>query len=107
MESDRMPAAISDKSVPFRWPSGWNDPRLLDLLKDAPIECLLHAPEAIATAARSRGMTAIEREQAPSSVQFLPDPLWPGIRASRQRGAAESGPTGPPWVNANGWNIRR
>ncbi|MBI2685818.1 MAG: hypothetical protein HYX27_05850 [Acidobacteria bacterium] len=31
---------------------------------------------------------------------------WPSVRMNRQGAAAESGPTGAPWVNANGWLVR-
>jgi hypothetical protein len=31
---------------------------------------------------------------------------WPGIRLSRERGAADAGPTGAPWIDANYWRVQ-
>ncbi len=96
-----------DKSVPLRWPAAWNDPALLDVLKGSPVNCILDAPKAVADAARTRGLQAPSRAELASSIQFLADPQWPGVRARRGGGAgADAGPTGAPWVDANGWSIR-
>lgn len=44
-------------------------------------------------------MPALQGAQIPKRA------LWPGVRVSAN-GASEAGPTGAPWVNANGWLIR-
>lgn len=101
-----MSNEVSEKTIPFRWPSAWTDARLLDKLKDSPVNCLIDAPEAVGYAARSNGLTTLTREQAAKSRLFLPDPQWPGIRPRKENDGADSGPTGAPWVDANVWNIR-
>ncbi len=106
MQPDTMPSSLSERSIPLRWPAMWSDPRLVSLLKGSPIDCVLGSPPAIAAEARGQGMVALTRDEAASAVQFLPRPLWPGVRASRKVDATESGPTGGAWVNANGWAIR-
>jgi hypothetical protein len=101
-----MSIAVSERSIPIRWPSAWSDARLLEILKDSPVNCLIDAPEAIATAARSTGLAAVSRAEAAKEVYFLPDPQWPGIRPRSHTDGADSGPTGAPWVDANVWSIR-
>ncbi len=101
-----MSNPVSERSIPFRWPSAWTGPEMLDLLKSSPIDCLLDAPSDVAEAARARGLTAVTHDQASSSVHFLPDPQWPGIRAARKQDSGDAGPTGSPWVDANVWAIR-
>jgi len=70
--------------LPLRWqgklPAG-------DL---APLNCLFGGGD---------GMPVLQGARIPKRA------LWPGVRVSGN-GAAEAGPTGAPWVNANGWLIR-
>lgn len=40
-----------------------------------------------------------------AGAQVLERAQWPSVRQA-ERGAAEAGPTGAPWLNANGWLIR-
>ena len=47
----------------------------------------------------------IGKDEAAQSVQFLADPVWPSIRAAKHADGAAAGPTGAPWVDANGWSI--
>jgi hypothetical protein len=101
-----MPSPLSEHSIPFRWPTAWADARHLSLLKGSPVDCVLEAPNVVAEAARAQGMLAVTRDEAAQAMQFLPRPVWPGIRVSRQRNATEAGPTGAAWVNANGWAIQ-
>jgi hypothetical protein len=72
-------------SLPLRWtgalPAG-------DL---APLNCLYGG---------GAGMPALTGAQIPKGAQ------WPSVRVNK-RGGAEAGPTGAPWLNANGWLIRR
>lgn len=76
-----MPSTIP---LPLRWsgelPAG-------DL---APLNCLYGG---------GAGMPALEGAQIPKRA------LWPGLGMGGS-GRAQAGPTGAPWVNANGWLIR-
>ncbi len=47
-----------------------------------------------------------ERGGVPEGVAFITGE-WPGVRAARQAGSADAGPTGKPWVNANGWRVQQ
>ncbi|MFN0105105.1 MAG: hypothetical protein ACKV2U_23845 [Bryobacteraceae bacterium] len=75
--------------LPLRWsgalPAG-------DL---APLNCLYGGGEGLPV------LTADDLK----GVQIPKRALWPSVRVS-VNGAAEAGPTGAPWVNANGWLIR-
>ena len=70
--------------LPLRWPG------TLPAGDLAPLNCLYGG---------GAGMPVLQGAQIPKRA------LWPGVRISRN-GAAEAGPTGAPWVNANGWLIR-
>jgi hypothetical protein len=61
----------------------------------APLNCLYGGGE---------GMPVLTAEDL-QGVQIPKDALWPSVRVNR-RGGEEAGPTGLPWVNANGWQIR-
>jgi hypothetical protein len=41
----------------------------------------------------------------PSEVTVI-EGEWPGIRLSNERGAADAGPTGAPWIDANYWRVQ-
>jgi len=70
--------------LPLRWsgalPAG-------DL---APVNCLYGG---------GSGLPPLEGAHIPKRAQ------WPSVRVNN-KGAAEAGPTGAPWLNANGWVIR-
>lgn len=52
-------------------------------------------------------LNALVQEGVPvPGVQIPKSAQWPSVRVNRRGQAAESGPTGAPWVNANGWLIR-
>jgi len=76
-----MPSSIP---LPLRWSGALPEGDL------APLNCLYGGGE---------GMPVLQGAQIPKRA------LWPAVRVSRN-GAAEAGPTGVPWVNANGWLIR-
>ena len=77
-----MPQSIP---LPLRWsgalPAG-------DL---APLNCLQGG---------GAGLPPLQGAQIPKGAQ------WPSVRVNK-RGGAEAGPTGAPWLNANGWLIRK
>lgn len=99
-------SSYSERSVPFRWPAAWNEPRLLEIVKSGPINCVVDAPSAIASAAAASGLTAMSREELAAEAHFVADPKWPGIRPAKKKDGADAGPTGAPWVDANGWAIQ-
>jgi len=91
--------------IPFRWPADWRDPSKLDLLENTPYNCALipaDAPEEIQTALHNRGLTVVSDKNAPATV--LPDPRWPQIQTGAH-GKIDAGPTGNPWMDANGFAI--
>ena len=90
----------------MRWPAAWKT-EALGLLKNTPINCLLmengadHGP--VAEQARRDGLAVAARQ--PMGVT-LTDGEWPGIRIETRRGGVGAGPTGPPWLDSNGWRAR-
>ncbi len=60
-----------------------------------------------AAAARSLGLAGVVGEAAPAvtGLAAIADADWPSVRVS-ESGSTESGPTGYPWVDANGWRIQ-
>lgn len=76
-----MPAALR----PIRWPASTPEA----LRKETPFNYAVGPDGNV-----PKGTSLIEGE-------------WPGVRAGRQSGAAEAGPTGKLWVNANGWRVQQ
>ena len=97
---------MSVDPTPLRWPAAWKDPGMLSLLQATPIRHLFIDVPAVAEQARRSGFTVVEPTAPPAGVAIVKG-LWPGIRLSRAGGdRAAAGPTGEPWVDANGWRIR-
>ena len=94
--------------TPMRWPAAWTDPTLLELLKDSAINCLL-APDKIRDTlkpvAAKINITVIPANAAPAGVTLVKG-VWAGIRMASRSADADAGPTGAPWVDANGWRIQ-
>lgn len=101
-----MPISDPRTIVPIRWPAAWKSEAQLALLAGTPVNCVIDATAAVATAARAKGLTAITKDEAASSVAFVPDAVWPSVKMARRGEGADSGPTGAPWVDANGWSIQ-
>jgi hypothetical protein len=106
--------------IPFEWPAAWQDAALLKLLEPGPLNCILFAPDAPAelrAAAEQRFACpagVVWRKAAevnwpePGEVIAIGDAVWPDL-AFKSRGNAdgmEAGPTGAPWLDANGWLIQ-
>ncbi len=106
--------------IPFRWPVAWNETGF-DVLRGSPVNCIIFeesAPAGLRDIAKQKGFAI------PDNVEFAPlgdqlwksskpvlaisNAIWPGIRATKKKAdeAAEAGPTGAPWVNANGWTLQ-
>lgn len=92
----------------MRWPVTWKDPAALGLLKGAAIDCLLMEKglEPVAAAARQMGLTVVDPAAPPEGIRIVKGD-WPGIRLPQGAGGhGGAGPTGVPWVDANGWKVR-
>ena len=93
--------------TPLRWPSEpeWQRPEALSVLEGSPINCIVlsSADSALQEAASRRGVQAVT--SPPATV--LSERVWPGVQRSlRGSVTSDSGPTGPPWVDSNGWAIQ-
>jgi hypothetical protein len=114
-----MPAA---DLVPMEWPSEWRTPALLKLLDSAPVNCLLldkGAPPDLRAAAQARQLECppplpwrswkeIDWNQK-TGPACISDGVWPELSMKGNDAAQDStgsGPTGAPWLDANGWLIR-
>ena len=102
--------------VPFQWPAAWTDPGLLRFVEGTPVNCLLleEAQAEVREAAQARGFVCPPpvRWQAwrelnwasPGPLAAIGDGFWPEL--SQKGGDSEqAGPTGAPWLDANGWLI--
>ncbi|MFN7924237.1 MAG: hypothetical protein U0Q16_29315 [Bryobacteraceae bacterium] len=89
---------MSAELLPLRWPDGWDDWKLLD---STPFNCVLVQGTQAGAPVRD-GLRVLT--QAPREVQVVKG-AWPRVRSARDGGAAGAGPTGRPWVDANGWRI--
>jgi len=88
--------------VPFELPPDWNRPENLAPLDGAPFNCVLFpegAAPSIAAAASAKGWQAYPLKQAPVKIR---EGVWPGLRLN-QSTSESAGPTGTPWLDANGW----
>jgi hypothetical protein len=91
----------------MHWPgeAQWDTPEALSVLTGTPINCLVAAKPSpkLKELAAARGLAAVTADEAKSRGVVVPgDTVWPGVKLGR-RGEAESAPTGPPWVDSNGW----
>ena len=94
----------------MRWPAAWTDTSALDLIKGSAIDYLLIEKgaqfESVRTQARQAGLQVGAPDETPSGVTLVKG-QWPGVRAARgDAGRVSAGPTGDPWVDSNGWQIR-
>jgi hypothetical protein len=97
--------------TPMRWPDGWKDPSALSLLKGAAIDYLLVGKAddlgAVRDRARQDGLHVVDPEAPPKGIAIIKGE-WPGVKMVRGGAAdASGGPTGIPWVDSNGWSVRR
>ncbi|HZT39184.1 MAG TPA: hypothetical protein VFA28_14930 [Bryobacteraceae bacterium] len=108
--------------APLRWPLSWTDAGMLDLISGCRINCLLferadEAPQIRAAAERAGIHVALMSEVAAAalsdlrwnseaSIVAVTDARWPGVRLRKGERAANAGPTGAAWIDANGWLAR-
>lgn len=89
--------------TPFRWPSSWHDPAKIGAVIDTPFNCAVGddiTPEVV-SAMRAKGIATTTLKAAPVTV--VQEPRWPQVQLGSH--GSESGPTGTPWVDANGFAI--
>lgn len=99
------------KWTPMRWPTDWQDPSALALLKPTCVNYLVveKTPvlDAVVAQAKTNGIEVGEAAAPPAEVTILQGE-WPGVKLSPSgaKDVASAGPTGAPWVDSNGWKIR-
>jgi hypothetical protein len=100
---------MNTAGTPMRWPAAWTDPSTLALLKGTAIDTLLidHSDEfdAVRQRAPQEGFRVVHPDAPPDGVAIIRGE-WPGVKMSRRGADADAGPTGVPWVNSNGWQVR-
>jgi hypothetical protein len=93
----------------MRWPAVWADPSLVRLVKGTAIDTLLvdnsDEFEGLRAAAAQQGLRVVHPDAPPDGVTVIKGE-WPGVRLSRRGADADAGPTGVPWVDSNGWQVR-
>ncbi len=112
--------------APFRWPSTWTDPKLVELFAGGPINCLIvgnidSSPgiRAVTETAWKVGLAVREwrtlcaaplsdmKLDPSSGVVALTGLVWPSIKAQdRNTDGQSAGPTGPLWIDSNSWVVR-
>lgn len=109
-------------SIPLEWPASWRDPAILKLLDGGPVNTLLlpeNTPPELRQAAVSRGLECPARIpwsalkevdwRGSSPVVAINDGVWPDLSIKSQSNSADGvqgGPTGAPWLDANGWMLQ-
>ncbi len=113
----------ADQVIPFRWPAGWTDPKLVSLLEGGPVNCVLFdgAPaQPLAEAVRKAGLIVREwstlaaaplgetKWNSSAPILAITDVTWPRIKPQARGGGAQavSGPTGVPWIDSTSWVAR-
>lgn len=91
--------------IPMRWPAAWADASKLELVRRTPINCLI-GDSPLPFALGEIHFLRLDPASPPEGV-VLVEGVWPSVKmARRDPNAAETGPTGAPWVDSNGWRIR-
>lgn len=93
----------------MRWPAAWADPSLLRLVKGTAIDTLLvdnsDEFESLRVRAEQEGLRVVHPDLPPDGVTVVKGE-WPGVKRAHGGADAEAGPTGAPWVDSNGWQVR-
>ena len=93
----------SDRLVPFRWPSSWTHPKLVELLKGGPVNCILfdsvQPADPVMAAVRKAGFSvrgwealgaaAVSdvRSDSASPIISITDLVWPHMKRLTRRAA--------------------
>ncbi len=99
-----MPLNLTDK-IPMRWPSNWG-PAQYRKLPASRINCLVvdQPDPAMVSAYAADGIAVMSLREA--AVSRPEEARWAQVQTSSQGADADSGPTGVPWVNSNGYLIQ-
>lgn len=92
---------------PLRWTAG-SSVTLLDEWKQAGIDSVLAGPEvaaAVREKAKSVGLEVLDPARLPPGIRIVKGNR-PGVKRRSGGDTFETGPTGMPWVDSNGWLIR-
>jgi hypothetical protein len=54
---------------------------------------------------QKRGLTTLDASAAPPGIAVVKGE-WPGVRMAQGNGDSAAGPTGVPWLDSNGWQVR-
>jgi hypothetical protein len=98
-----MPLNVFDW-VPMRWPESWGTPQYRKF-PHGPINCLVvddPSPDLIA-AYEADGVAVTSLKDA--GVALVQGCKWPQVRTGGSDGA-DAGPTGVPWIDANGYLVQ-
>jgi hypothetical protein len=113
-----MTTADPVRWIPFRWPESWTTRAAIDLIRNTPINCVvLRVGAPLAADLERAGFTVqpdsiVNREQGatdwsdPGPVLAIRDCPWPQVATHAGSDSFEAGPTGLPWIDANGWFIQ-
>lgn len=100
-----MPGLQPKDLIPIKWPHepDWKRPEALSILEKSPVNCILlaKADEGLSAAAAKMGVQVITTPPA----TMISEPVWPGVKRSDRGNETSAGPTGPPWVDSNGWAV--
>src|SRR5258707_3095525 len=110
--------------VPLRWPAdaAWQTAEMLSLVKASPINCIVAAPDwklreqaeraglQVMPLTASELVTVGKLDPKHNGIAALANSKFPRVPAEGKGNeesdtSAASGPTGNPWVDANGWKV--
>src|SRR4051794_7823491 len=96
--------------VPFFWPAAWRDAATVDAIRGTPFNCAVgddFAP-AVREALNKIAVDVVSLKSAPATAlpaTVLNDARWPQVQRG-SKGNIDAGPTGPPWIDSNGFAIQ-
>lgn len=99
--------ATPSEWIPIEWPAEWpaegKEPAQAERVRKSPFNCVLSGSVAGLDSPAVKWRKASEIDwRAPGEVVAIGDAVWPEL-ALKSSAGAESGPTGAPWLDANGW----
>ncbi len=91
--------------TPLRWRGPWNRAAAEKLIAGTSVDCVVSGNKMVYP--REAGIQAAPldkiRWDAPPDVLCVTGAAWPRVRTGEGRDEVAGGPTGTPWVDANGW----
>ena len=91
--------------TPLRWRGTWNRAAAEKLIAGTPVDCIVAGDRIVYPSAAEIQAAPLDkiRWDAPPEVLCITGAAWPRVRTGEGRDEAAGGPTGIPWVDANGW----